>query len=84
MDNEKLAKIGLGLGAIAMGVLACLSVSELAHNVRVHSLERKLYKQEIKLNNELIKYVDKIVNKHKFKFRVIYKPYSERRRMDYE
>ena len=68
MDNEKLARIGLGLGAIAMGVLACLSVSELAHNVRVHSLERKLYKQEIKLNNELIKYVNKIVNnKHNFK-----------------
>ena len=62
MDNEKLARIGLGLGAITMGVLACLSVSELAHNVRVHSLERKLYKQEIKLNNELIKYVNKIVN----------------------
>ena len=68
MDNEKLAKIGLGLGAIAMGVLACLSVTELAHNVRVHSLERKLYKQEIKLNNELIKYVNKIVNnKHSVK-----------------
>lgn len=68
MDNEKLARIGLGLGAIAMGVLACLSVSELAHNVRVHSLERKLYKQEIKLNNELIKYVNKIVNdKHHLK-----------------
>ena len=68
MDNEKLARIGLGLGAIAMGVLACLSVSELAHNVRVHSLERKLYKQEIKLNNELIKYVNKIVNnKHYLK-----------------
>ena len=68
MDNEKLARIGLGLGAIAMGVLACLSVSELAHNVRVHSLERKLYKQEIKLNNELIKYVNKIVNnKHNLK-----------------
>lgn len=68
MDNEKLARIGLGLGAIAMGVLACLSVSELAHNVRVHSLERKLYKQEIKLNNELIKYVNKIVNtKHSLK-----------------
>lgn len=68
MDNEKLARIGLGLGAIAMGVLACLSVSELAHNVRVHSLERKLYKQEIKLNNELIKYINKIVNnKHHLK-----------------
>lgn len=68
MDNEKLARIGLGLGAIAMGVLACLSVSELAYNVRVHSLERKLYKQEIKLNNELIKYVNKIVNnKHNLK-----------------
>lgn len=68
MDNEKLARIGLGIGAIAMGVLACLSVSELAHNVRVHSLERKLYKQEIKLNNELIKYVNKIVNtKHYLK-----------------
>ena len=68
MDDEKLAKIGLGLGAIAMGVLACLSVSELAHNVRVHSLEIKLYKQEIKLNNELIKYVNKIVNnKHNLK-----------------
>lgn len=68
MDNEKLAKIGLGLGAVSMGVLACLSITELAHNVRVHSLERKLYKQEIKLNNELIKYVNRIVkNKHVLK-----------------
>lgn len=64
MNNEKLAKIGLGLGAISMGVLACISITELTHNIKVHSLERKLYKQEIKLNNELIKYVDKIVNKH--------------------
>jgi len=68
MDNEKLAKIGLGVGAVSMGVLACLSITELAHNVRVHSLERKLYKQEIKLNNELIKYVNRIVNnKHNLK-----------------
>ena len=68
MDNEKLARIGLGLGAIAMGVLAYILLSELTHDFMIHSLERKIYKQEIKLNNELIKYVNKIVNnKHNLK-----------------
>ena len=63
MDNKKLAKISLGLGGISIcSVLAYISLSELIHDFMIHSLERKIYKQEIKLNNELIKYIDIFIN----------------------
>ena len=71
MDIKKLAKISLGLGGISIcSVLAYLSLSELIHDFMIHSLERKIYKQEIKLNNELIKYIDIFINnKHNIKLK---------------
>ena len=65
MNNDKLVNIGLGLGVVSLGILTCMSLSELAHTVRVHSLERKLYKQNIKLNNKLIDYIASYTAKHK-------------------
>lgn len=64
MNNDKIVRLGLGLGTISLGVLTCMSLSEFVHNVRVHSLERKLYKQNIKLNNKLIDYVGQYTSKH--------------------
>ena len=71
MNNKKLAKISLGLGGIYIcSVLAYISLSELIHDFMIHSLERKIYKQEIKLNNELIKYIDIFINnKHNIKLK---------------
>lgn len=67
MNNDKLVNVGLGLGVVSLGILTCMSLSELAHEVRVHSLERKLYKQNIKLNKKLIDYVADYTTKHKVK-----------------
>ena len=71
MDIKKLAKISLGLSGISIsGVLAYILLSELTHDFMIHSLERKIYKQEIKLNNELIKYIDIFINnKHNIKLK---------------
>lgn len=57
MDKEKMTKVILGLGIITVSLFACDSLLELSHKIKVHSLERKIYKQQIKFNNEIINYV---------------------------
>lgn len=64
MNNEKIARCGLLLGCATMGLLSCTALTELIHKFRIHSLERKIYKQTIKFNNEIIDCVKKNGIKH--------------------
>lgn len=56
MNEEKMTKVISGLGIMTVGLLACDYLLELSHKIKVHSLESKIYKQQIKFNNEIINY----------------------------
>lgn len=58
MDN-KIVKASLYLGGVGLFILDCMILTDYAHKLTVHSMERKIYKQNIKINNKLIDILSK-------------------------